>query len=109
MPPVAPSALTVPLTSERWLALRKILPPWLTKLLALIVPLFLTAAPTMPMRPLSASICPRLVAVLSVPVTCTVTPGVPVSMSCTVLPAASRVSPPGVVMMPSLVTSGAIR
>ncbi|OQA33148.1 MAG: hypothetical protein BWY57_01407 [Betaproteobacteria bacterium ADurb.Bin341] len=84
-------------------------PPSLTALEADSVPPFLTSAPTMPMRPLSATMLPRLVAAVSLPVISTRTPGVAVSPISTVLPAARIVSPPGVTIVPAFSTCGAIR
>jgi len=79
-------------------------PPSLTTLLALSRPLFRTMTPAMPMRPASAVMVPRLVALPSAPVMSTLTPGVALSIRLTVAPAARMVSPCGVVMMPSLAT-----
>ena len=105
-PPAVPSAPTLELSASSivFVARRKIRPPSLTTLLALSVPLFLSTTPTMPMRPACAVISPRLVTLPSAPVISTLTPGVALSISSTLLPAASMVSPWGVVMMPSLLT-----
>ena len=84
-------------------------PPSLTTLLAFRVPLFLTMTPAMPMRPASAAMLPILVALPSLPVMSTLTPGVALSIRLTVCPAARIVSPCGVVMMPSLLTLLPIR
>ena len=73
------------------------------------MPLFLTMLPAMPILPASATMLPRLVALLAAPVISTLTPGVAVSIRLTVAPAARIVSPLGVVMMPSFVTLGPTR
>ena len=111
LPPAVPSAPTfeVSVSSSFFVARRKMRPPSSTTLLAFSLPLFLTIAPAMPIRPASAVISPRLVALPSAPVISTLTPGDALSISSTVLPAARMVSPFGVVMMPSFVTLLPIR
>ena len=111
LPPAVPSAPTLELSASsiRFVARKKIRPPCSTTLLALMRPLFFTTTPAMPMRPASAVISPRLVTLPSAPVISTLTPGEALSISSTLLPAASIVSPLGVVMMPSLLTLLPIR
>ena len=54
-------------------------------------------------------IVPRFSALFAPALTSTLTPGVPVSISLTLLPAASSVSPCGVRITPSFFTFGATR
>ena len=97
------------MSSILFVARRKMRPPAASTLLALSWPLLRTMTPAMPMRPASATIWPRLVALPALPVMSTLTPGVALSIRLTVAPAASMVSPLGVVMMPSLATLLPIR
>ncbi|MCE9568946.1 MAG: hypothetical protein K8R10_02880, partial [Rhodocyclales bacterium] len=84
LPPTLVASSLPPSTSVSPVALRKILPPSLTTLLAFKRPLFLTMTPAMPMRPASAVIVPRLVALPAAPVMSTLTPGVALSIRLTV-------------------------
>jgi len=104
MPPVTEliAEIVLPFASVTLpVALRKIR-PFLSAIaeLACKLPLLLTIAPTMPMRPLSAMMLPRLVALPVEPVTSTPTPGAAESTNITLLPEASSTLPPGVLMMP---------
>ena len=110
-PPLLPSAVICDALSSciDFVACKKIRPPTSVTLLALTLPLLRTTTPAIPMRPASAAISPRLVTLPSAPVISTRTPGVAVSIKVTFWPAANIVSPPGVVMMPSLLTALPIR
>ena len=110
-PPFMPStAITLELSSSIFfVACRNIRPPSLTTLLAFSVPLFFTSTPAIPIRPASLAIVPRLVTFPSRPVISTFTPGVPVSMSPTVCPAARMTSPLGALISPLFSTAGPTR
>ena len=107
LPPRSPSTLMrLPCSTDTdFVAFRNIRPSGpRTSWLALITPLLRTTAPTMPTRPDSAMIEPRFSALLFEAVISTLTPGAPLSISLTLLPAARMVSPCGVWITPSLVT-----
>ncbi len=111
MPPVVPLALmsdaAVVFRSPE--ARRNTRPPSRTTLSALMLPLLVTRPAARPMRPASAAMRPRFFASPGVPVMATETPGVPVSTSCTVCPAASSTSPLGALSVPLLTTLGPTR